>query len=450
MEYTKQCLESIRKYTKDVSYEIIVIDNGSDEKTICYLKEQRDIHLVLNTCNKGFAGGCNQGIIQSRGEYVLLLNNDIVVTNKWLYNMVELLKNNLEISMTGPLTNATVGKQMISVPYNTDLDKMEEFAVEISNNISRPWRTLRLVAFCLLARRILFDEIGMLDENFKVGNYEDDDFNIRALLADKKAYVCRNSFVHHFMNTSFKQRNIHRESIMQENKKYLEKKWHSMDWNHHAVYNQYMLEKIYECGGKKILHIGCGLGALEVELRDSEVDFFVTGTEEHAIRRKIANEFMDDMLTYEEFIDRKEGNNIFEVVIIECMFEKRGEVLLEEIKKFINRKTLILMRVFNAEHITTMEKLITGKIGGDLLCAVSTEFAEHHGKEITQIIEKHGYNILEEKKIKKSLSNIQKKIYERVEDLLINKEEPLIYNRIFLLTRNIEDNYETEKRTKES
>lgn len=431
-EYTRECLESIRKYTSNVPYEIIVIDNGSEQNTIVFLQEQTDIKLVLNLDNKGFAGGCNQGIQLSQGEYILLLNNDTVVTPNWLFNMVQLLKRNSALDMTGPLTNATVGKQMIPVTYGNDMKAMQDFAEELSQNSENPWKTLRLVAFCLLTRRRLFDEIGLLDEKFAVGNYEDDDFNIRALLANKNAAICRNSFIHHFMNISFQQKDIKREQIMQSNKLYLEGKWNSMDWNHHAVFNQYMLDKILKQNGNKILHIGCGLGALAIELKDRNPDYEITGIEEHPVRLRIAEKFVDEMISYEDLLDRKVYEK-YDTIIVECMLEKRGIQLLESIKKNLKKNTIILLRVFNVEHITTIEKLVTGKIGGNLLCALSPEFSNYYGKNLNVVLDKMGYEVAEKKDVRKSFSNIQNEIFEKLEGFMVDKEEPHIYNRIFLL-----------------
>ena len=87
LEYTRWCLDSIRYYTGE-PYELIVVDNGSTDGTVEYLWSQEDIRFIHNRENKGFAGGCNQGISHSAGDYVLLLNNDTVVASGWLGNMI--------------------------------------------------------------------------------------------------------------------------------------------------------------------------------------------------------------------------------------------------------------------------------------------------------------------------------------------------------------------------
>lgn len=435
LNYTKACLESIKQYT-DLPYEVIVIDNASTEKEcVEYLESRDDIIFIKNSVNKGFAGGCNQGISMAKGKYIMLLNNDTIVTRNWLSNMVDLLDKNSNIAMTGPLTNATVGKQMIYTDYGSDMEKMHELAKRVSESGNKPWRTLRLVFFCVLIRREIFDEIGMLDEKFAVGNYEDDDFNLRMLMAKKEFYICRTSFIHHFMNVSFKQRNVEREKVMMKNKKLLEDKWDNLNWNHHAVFNSYMLNEILNQEGKKICHIGCGIGALGIELKDRDENYEITGIEDHPLRRKIAEMFLDRVYEADSnmnFFDELKAD-LYDIVIVECSIEIFGMRLMELIKEQININTIVLLRVFNFKHITTIEKAVTGKVEGDLLCAVSPEFRYYFDNDIEGQLKNLGYNIIEEKKICKTLSSLQEKLLNNIAGYDEYRNEAVVYNRIYKL-----------------
>ena len=95
LKYTKECVESIRKHTPE-PHEIIFVDNGSTDGTGKWLKKlvknNSNYKLIENKKNLGFSKGCNQGIEASSGEYILLLNNDVVVTENWLAGMLECLK----------------------------------------------------------------------------------------------------------------------------------------------------------------------------------------------------------------------------------------------------------------------------------------------------------------------------------------------------------------------
>jgi tetratricopeptide (TPR) repeat protein len=95
LDYNKLCIESIRKYTKEGTYEIIVVDNHSTDGTVEWLKKQRDVKIILNGENLGFPKGCNQGIeIADEANDILLLNNDTIVTPNWLINLKKCLKKN--------------------------------------------------------------------------------------------------------------------------------------------------------------------------------------------------------------------------------------------------------------------------------------------------------------------------------------------------------------------
>lgn len=97
LDYTKLCIESIRKFTPKGQYEIIVVDNNSNDGTVEYLKAQEDLRVIYNDYNAGFPKGCNQGIEISKGESILLLNNDTIVTPNWLNNLDSVLYSSDDI-----------------------------------------------------------------------------------------------------------------------------------------------------------------------------------------------------------------------------------------------------------------------------------------------------------------------------------------------------------------
>lgn len=192
---TDKCLQSIRQHTKD--YELIVVDNGSTDGTVAYLHRQSDVIVHENKENLGFATGCNQGFELSKGDNILFLNNDTIVTEHWLENMLRVLYENERVGMVGPVTNYSSGHQCIPVDYS-DLDGLEAFARNhCEENEGCYTEVRRLVGFCLLAKRHVLEEIGCFDERFGLGNYEDDDLCLRALRSGYLLRVVNDSFIHH-------------------------------------------------------------------------------------------------------------------------------------------------------------------------------------------------------------------------------------------------------------
>ena len=95
LEFTQQCLASLKEHTRP-AWELIVIDNGSDDGTAAYLAGVRDmasvpVTVVTNTKNLGFPAAVNQGLRLARGEYLVLMNNDVVVTDGWLDQLIGLV-----------------------------------------------------------------------------------------------------------------------------------------------------------------------------------------------------------------------------------------------------------------------------------------------------------------------------------------------------------------------
>ncbi|MGE5577908.1 MAG: glycosyltransferase [Syntrophothermus sp.] len=226
LEYTRQCVESIQKYTHE-PYELIFVDNGSSDGTLEYLQNISGARVIANPINLGFGAGCNQGMSVARGEYIVLLNNDTVVTEGWLSRMITRAESDPSVGMVGPRSNYVVGPQMISpVPYGDNLSQMHEFAAKIAvGNSGNSFQILRLVGFCILMKRAVVEKIGGFDERFGQGNFEDDDFCIRANLAGFKLLVCNDVFIHHYGSRTFAGAKMDYLKMMRRNWKKFKDKW---------------------------------------------------------------------------------------------------------------------------------------------------------------------------------------------------------------------------------
>ncbi|MBN1227720.1 MAG: glycosyltransferase [Deltaproteobacteria bacterium] len=248
IKYTKECVESIRKYTPE-PHEIIFIDNGSTDGTANWLKglikKNTNYKLIENRKNLGFAKGCNQGITASTGEYILLLNNDVVVTEGWLSGMLECLTSTSDTGIVGPMTNNISGPQKVADANHTSMHHLSEYArtfKEIHRYRRIPFR--RIVGFCMLFRRELVERIGFLDESFGSGNFEDDDFSLRAALKGYKNFIAGDVFIHHYGNVSFIGNKINYNSSIGKNKKIFDEKWRNIDASSPQGKNLAVLNKL--------------------------------------------------------------------------------------------------------------------------------------------------------------------------------------------------------------
>lgn len=229
IEDTKKCLASIESGTPQ-SHELILVDNASTDGTREFLREYERSHshvrVIANDTNRGFAAGNNQGLAVARGGHLLLLNNDTIVTDGWLGRMLAVFDKHPEAGMVGPVSNYVSGAQLVqNVPYK-GLEQMTPFAARwASDRAGQSQEVHRLVGFCLLARRAVIEQIGGLDERFGSGNFEDDDFCLRAGLVGFTSRVALDAFVHHTGSQTFKGAKIDYRESMLRNWTLFKSKW---------------------------------------------------------------------------------------------------------------------------------------------------------------------------------------------------------------------------------
>ncbi|MDO9536206.1 MAG: glycosyltransferase family 2 protein [Bacillota bacterium] len=196
--FTRLCLEFLKTFTTE-PYEIIIVDNGSSDGTVNFLQNtDKKIRFISLKSNLGYAAACNKGIDAAKGDYFVLLNNDVLVTPQWLSNIKKALDSRSDAGMVLPVTNLTYGPQIIQVSY-PNLKAMVSFSR--GYNVSNParWREAsRLPDYCLVIRREVVERIGLLDEQFSPGYFEDDDYSYRARQAGFTLIFTEDTFVHHF------------------------------------------------------------------------------------------------------------------------------------------------------------------------------------------------------------------------------------------------------------
>lgn len=204
-DYTKQCLDSIIEFT-GCEYEIIVVDNGSTDGTPEKLKSYEKVKIIRNENNEGFPKAVNQGINAARGNYILILNNDVIVTDGWLERMVEVAQSSQSTGIVGPLSNSVSGVQLDKNAKYESIEQMHSYAARLAiKNKGKVLEFPRVAFLCTLIKKDVINKIGGLDERFSPGNFEDDDFCLRAQIAGFKTVIAQDVFVHHFGSVSFKE-----------------------------------------------------------------------------------------------------------------------------------------------------------------------------------------------------------------------------------------------------
>ncbi|WNQ12882.1 glycosyltransferase family 2 protein [Paenibacillus aurantius] len=223
LELLIECITAIRAYTPE-PYELIVVDNGSEDGTVKFCRQEK-IRFVSLPVNKGFPAACNLGLRIATGDALLLLNNDIVVTHHWLENMLACLYSDETIGIVGPCSNIVSGIQQRPADY-ADLEQYHALAAARASDPGQWQQVERLVGLCLLFKRELMEKIGVLDERFSPGHYEDDDYCYRARRAGYRLMLAGDVSVHHHGSASFSKLDKKRlGQIVHRNRDAFIKKW---------------------------------------------------------------------------------------------------------------------------------------------------------------------------------------------------------------------------------
>lgn len=229
-DVTKACVASVWENTA-IEHDIVLVDNGSDPETRRILDEiaahapAKNVIVITNAENEGFAWAINQGIASTDAKWVVLLNNDVVVTKGWLARMLAFASLDAKAGIIGPRTNRASGPQVVDGAEYPDLAAMERFAAEFCASHRGDFRLeTRVVGLCLLISRAVIDAVGGLDPCFFPGNFEDDDYCLRAVRAGFQPVVVDDVFVHHFQSATFRGAKIDYSATLRDNWRWFQSK----------------------------------------------------------------------------------------------------------------------------------------------------------------------------------------------------------------------------------
>jgi GT2 family glycosyltransferase len=193
-------LESIFKFGSEYKFEIIVVNNASTDGSGDYLTGLGNkVTVIHNDKNLGFAKACNQGAKAAKGEYLLFLNNDTVVTGKWLDVLVQELGTNKNIGIVGPKLLYPDGTiQQAGIVFDDKKWPHHIYKKEDGDalyvNKKRPFQCL--TAACFLVRKNIFEKVGGFDEAY-INGMEDLDFCFKVLGLGLEIMYCPESVVYH-------------------------------------------------------------------------------------------------------------------------------------------------------------------------------------------------------------------------------------------------------------
>lgn len=206
-ETTGKCLATLASDPDFIDWEVIVVDNASDMQTQQKLRDAQHnypaVTFIFNAQNVGFSAGNNIGIKLATGDMFILLNSDAFPPPGMISRLVEHFSRDIQLGMVGPVTNAAGNEQCIYSSADTEVEKVEEGLRYAASGENETLLAYRLDFHCVAIPRHVIDQVGLLDEAFGRGYYEDLDYSLRVKAAGYKLGVAEDTFVYHRGSASF-------------------------------------------------------------------------------------------------------------------------------------------------------------------------------------------------------------------------------------------------------
>lgn len=247
---TRACLDSLVPWLGDPEVEILVVDNGSPDdsaqKTAQWCAAHPQARCQLSERNRGYAGGMNWGAEQTRGQWLLLVNNDTVFPIGALNALKQVIREApADVAMLGPVTNAAGNGQRLWKPgtaHDEWLRIGEWLNLHPTHHLMPAYRC---DFFCIAIRRDVWDQLGGLDLDFGLGYYEDFDFSLRLAKAGYRQMITEDVFILHVGSATFKA-SAEARALIKRNKKLLKAKHPKARFEHTRLGNLAVLQAYRE------------------------------------------------------------------------------------------------------------------------------------------------------------------------------------------------------------
>lgn len=221
LEYFKPCIDSLREHTRN--FNLYIWDNASGEETQQYLKELEKEYTSLkdpdwtltvrrSDVNLGFVQPNNDLAFLGKGEYIVLLNSDTIVFDKWDSAMIAFLLENPDVAQVG-YAGGLLGSD------------------GIGSDVNRGYKADYIPGWCFCISRKTYEKHGLFDGlNLKFAYFEDSDLSLRLKESGNEIYALHSALVYHYQNKTMNKvqqedKSLESQQSFMANKEYFQKKW---------------------------------------------------------------------------------------------------------------------------------------------------------------------------------------------------------------------------------
>lgn len=235
-------VNSTRFYPGEI--EFAIVDNGSTPAQAAALERLRQdfpahVHVVHLAQNVGYGRGANAGLeyLTTRScDYFAVSNDDVAPAVDCLPQLVAAI-DHLECDgrkpgAIGPVTNNISGRQQVDIgSYANYADMLDRSATWRAGHVSEATEVAQLRGLFMLITPDCLREIGGFDPRFGIGNFEDDDHNLRCRLAGYSLWIADGAFLHHTGSQTFAELRVDYDANIQRNLQLICEKWGMADFN---------------------------------------------------------------------------------------------------------------------------------------------------------------------------------------------------------------------------
>lgn len=201
LDKTRRCVESILKHTKNINYELVLIDNGSETDDILdYYKgiQYKNKKILRITKNLETVFPYTFTCLGEIAPFWVTIPNDIIVTPNWLSNLLVCMKSDDRIGMVNPVSSNVSNVQEVGLSFSNYLE-MEREAQKFNISDPRKWEErIRLITLATVYRKEALYAVGM--PMFDIGfahSFADDDISYQIRRAGYKLILAGDTWVHH-------------------------------------------------------------------------------------------------------------------------------------------------------------------------------------------------------------------------------------------------------------
>lgn len=225
-KYLAECLKSIKEHTNiNQDLKVWVVDNHSTDGSVQLIKSYGWVRGIFNQKNRGYGAACNQGIRNSAGKYIFLINSDTQFTPGWLQSLLKTIETNPKAAVVGPrLVNPEgflVGVGVVGVNAKPVLRGWGE--PDEPHRYSQSCNCLSVGGACMGIKRELLPQLGYFDENY-FHYFEETDYCYNARFHGYQVVYCPESKVIHRVYGSCQNMRI-LNNHFSKSRAYFQNKW---------------------------------------------------------------------------------------------------------------------------------------------------------------------------------------------------------------------------------